>query len=469
MKKFFLLCLTALAISSFCFCQLASLKGPSVDFKHGKLKVHESKRFLCFEDGTPFFYLGDTGWELFHRLNMDEAEQYLENRRQKGFTVIQAVVLAELDGLETPNANGDKPLIGNDPLKPNEKYFLHVDKIVKMAESKGIFIGMLPTWGDKVDKSGWGKGPEIFNPDNAFKYGQWLGTRYKNSPNIIWINGGDRKGGDKNFPVWDALAKGIKSVDSNHLMTFHPWGESSSSAWFHSCDWLDFNMIQTGHGQRSYAIYKRMLVPDYNLQPVKPCMDGEPRYEDHPVGWNPGILGWFDDADVRQAAYWNIFSGALGHTYGCHPIWQMMDAGREPIGLARHTWKEVLDLPGAGDMIHVRRLMESRPFFSRIPDQSLIANEYLPENDMIVATRGDGYAMVYIPTGWPAEIRTGKLGFAEISAWWYDPRTGEAKDAGKISTTGVIQLATPTGGRGNDWVLVLDDATRNFPAPGMVR
>src|SRR5664279_2197427 len=74
-------------------------QGPSVDFKHGNLKVSENKHFLEFEDGTPFFYLGDTGWELFHRLNKEETEKYLENRRSKGFTVIQAVALAELDGL----------------------------------------------------------------------------------------------------------------------------------------------------------------------------------------------------------------------------------------------------------------------------------------------------------------------------------------------------------------------------------
>ena len=126
-------------------------KGPSADFSHGKLKVSDNKRFLVYEDGTPFYYLGDTGWELFHRLNKEETEKYLENRRAKGFTVIQAVALAELDGLNTPNAEGNKPLIDNDPLKPNEAYFAHVDWVIKKAEEKGIFIGLLPTWGDKVD------------------------------------------------------------------------------------------------------------------------------------------------------------------------------------------------------------------------------------------------------------------------------------------------------------------------------
>ena len=78
---------------------------------HGRVTVHENQRFLRYEDGTPFFYLGDTAWELFHRLNEDEARMYLSDRARKGYTVIQAVVLGELDGLRVPNANGDRPFL----------------------------------------------------------------------------------------------------------------------------------------------------------------------------------------------------------------------------------------------------------------------------------------------------------------------------------------------------------------------
>ena len=441
-------------------------EGTSIDFKHGKLKISENRRFLVFEDGAPFFYLGDTAWEMFHRLDKTQTEKYLENRREKGFTVIQSVALSELDGLITPNAEGNKPLIDNDPLKPNEAYFAHMDWAIKKAGEKGIFIGLLPTWGDKVEKQTWGKGPVIFNKDNAFMYGKWIGNRYKDYPNIIWINGGDRDGGGKNKEIWDAIAHGIKSVEKNHLMTLHPWGERSSSEWYQQSDWLDFNMCQTGHGQRSYAIYKKIIVRDYNLKPIKPCFDGEPRYEDHPVGWKPEILGWFDDADVRQAMYWDLFSGGFGHTYGCHPIWQMLAPGREPVGLARHNWTDVLDLPGAWDLIHARRLMESRPFTSRVPDQSLIAPAYYPETDYVVATRGDGYAMVYFPTGMQASIELDKIGAKAINAWWFDPHNGEAKLIGNIAAKGLKTFTPPTKDRGNDWILVLDDAAKNFKAPG---
>lgn len=460
-----------LTILSFCFiqCLYAQEKiweGPSIDFSHGKLKVSNNNRFLVFEDETPFFYLADTGWELFHRLTKAEIEKYLENRREKGFTVIQAVILAELDGLNTPNMEGEKPLINNDPTKINEAYFKHVDWVIKKAEEKGIFIGLLPTWGDKVDKQ-WGVGPIIFNAENAKKYGEIIGNRYKDYKNIIWINGGDRVGGGDNFPIWNALAAGIKKADKNHLMTFHPMGGNSSSKWFHNEDWLDFNMMQTGHGERSYAAYIKLLIPDYNLEPVKPTFDGEPRYEDHPYNWQPEILGWFDDADVRQAMYWNLFTGGFGHTYGCHAIWQMLAPGRQPIGFARNSWEADLNLPGAWDVIHARNLMESRPFTDRVPFQQIVKNEYVPETETIVATRGKEYIMVYIPTGRGAQIDLTLCGWAKAKGWWYNCKTGETSEIGEFDTNQQKTFQPKTGGRGNDWVLVIDNKNTEFNNPGI--
>lgn len=443
--------------------------GPSVDFNHGKLKVSENKRFLQFTDGTPFFYLGDTGWELFHRLDSSETEKYLENRRAKGYNVIQAVVLAELDGLNTPNRNGDIPLYDHDPLKPNEKYFQYVDYVVKLAESKGIFIGMLPTWGDKVVLNQWGTGPVIFNKDNAYLYGQWIGKRYKDFRNIIWINGGDRQADGELKEVWDALARGIKSTDPNHLMTFHPMGGSSSSQNFHQSEWLDFNMSQTGHCNRDFSPYVTLIRRDYDLKPLKPCMDGEPRYEDHPVCWNPDVLGWFNDVDIRQAAYWSVFSGSFGHTYGCNPIWQMHTPEKKQIGYVRNTWQTGLDLPGSFQIGNIRKLIESRPFFSRVPAQELIVNEYNSEIRHIVATRGEGYAMVYIPHhDNQAEIDLSKLGFINANLWWYNPQDGTAQNAGKLECKGRYSFKAPKREGGNDWVLVIDQLEKGYKKPGNV-
>ena len=128
-------------------------------FAHGRLKVSANKRYLVHQNGTPFFWLGDTAWELFHRLNREEADQYLKRRAEQGFTVVQAVALAEFDGLKEPNPYGDTPLLEQRPGKPNEAYFKHVDYIVDKAAQYGIVIAFLPTWGDKVFKNTWGQGP----------------------------------------------------------------------------------------------------------------------------------------------------------------------------------------------------------------------------------------------------------------------------------------------------------------------
>ncbi len=151
-----------------------------------QFSVSDNRRYLL-KDGKPFFWLGDTGWELFHRLNRDEADRYLKTRSEQGFTVVQAVVLAEMDGMRVPNANGDIPFFDQDLDKPNEQYFAHVDYIIDRADHYHMNIAILPTWGDKVFADRWGKGPAIFNPRNAASYASWLANRYKDRTNIIWI------------------------------------------------------------------------------------------------------------------------------------------------------------------------------------------------------------------------------------------------------------------------------------------
>jgi len=448
--------------------------GPSVDFKHGNLKVSENRHFLEFEDGTPFFYLGDTGWELFHRLNKEETEKYLENRRSKGFTVIQAVVLAELDGLNTPNAEGNKPLINNNPLTPNEKYFEHVDWIIKKAEEKGIFIGILPTWGDKWNRK-WGLGPQIFNPENAKAYGKFIGQRYKNSPNIIWILGGDRPIElEIQRQIIIAMAEGLREGDGGrHLISFHPTGGAGSSQILHNEPWLDFNMRQNGHGL-SYTESYHMTNDDYRIEPPKPVIDAEPVYEDHPINFNPDANGHSTSADVRRPLYWDLFSGAFGHTYGHHSVWQMYGPSHDPINRPLMPWYEAIDQPGAGQMMYGRLLMESRPFLTRIPDNSIIVTDKIasaiPGNGSYkyVATRDmDGtYAMVYVPVGRKFSVRMDAIKGKEVVAWWFNPRNGEAKEIGKYSNTGIQTFNTPTPGENLDWLLILDDATKKYPAPG---
>jgi hypothetical protein len=463
-----------ICLSILSFSQEKQWSGKSVDLSHGKLKVSDNKRYLVFEDGTPFFYLGDTGWELFHRLNKDETEKYLENRRAKGFTVIQAVVLAEVDGLNTPNAEGNKPLINNDPAKPDEAYFAHVDWVIKKAAEKGIFIGLLPTWGDKWNRK-WGTGPQIFNPENAMIYGKFIGERYKNSPNIIWILGGDRPiEMEYHRQIIAAMAEGIRKGDGgSHLISFHPTGGQGSSQLLHNEPWLDFNMRQNGHSL-SFTERYYMTNDDYRIEPPKPVIDAEPVYEDHPINFNPDANSHSTSADVRRPLYWDLFTGAFGHTYGHHSVWQMWTPERAPINRPLMPWYEAIDQPGAGQMMYGRLLIESRPFLTRIPDNSIIVPDVVASavpgagSYRYVATRDqDGtYAMIYAPVGRKFNVKMDVIKGKEIVAWWFNPRNGEATMIGKFNNTGVQTFIPPTAGENLDWILVLDDASKKYPAPG---
>lgn len=443
-----------------------------------RLKISENKRFLVTAEGKPFFYLGDTAWELFHRLNREQADEYLTDRARKQFTVIQAVAIAELDGHTDPNPYGHLPLVDLDPAKPAVKdgpdndYWDHVDYIVNKAESLGLVVGFLPTWGrywhDKVRD-----GKPLFNEANAAIYGEWLGRRYQDKP-IIWILGGDRNvENDDQRAVLRAMALGLRKGDGgNHLITLHPCGGCGSSQWFHDAEWLDFNMRQNGHVAEFTGRYDRTRA-DYDRTPVKPVLDGEPIYEDHPVSFKAKELGHSIGSDVRRPLYWNLFAGACGHTYGHHSVWQMWSSGKPPINNPLMPWNEAIHQPGAAQMQFGRKLIESRPFLTRVPDDSIIASHRVPTSIpgagryRLVATRDESgsYAMVYAPVGRKFSVHMDKISGPQVKAWWFNPRDGSAKQAGTFDNKGVREFTPPDYGEMLDWVLVLDDASKGYAAP----
>ncbi|MDQ8186554.1 DUF4038 domain-containing protein [Pelagicoccus sp. SDUM812002] len=390
-------------------------------------QVSENGRFLETSDGQPYFWLADTAWSLFHHLDREEATVYLEKRSEQGFNVVMAVALAEPDGLRTENAYGELPLHDLDPSRPNEAYFEHIDFVVAKANELGITIGLLPTWGDKFNLK-WGVGPEVFDPQNAFDYGQFIGSRYADT-SVVWILGGDRSPESQaHLDIIHAMARGIQAGDHRgHLMTYHPQGHRSSSLYFHESDWLDFNLHQSGHGNVDFANYKATLR-DYALVPTKPAMDGEPCYEDHPVNWKPE-LGWFDEFDARRAGYWSILSGASGHAYGHHSVWQMWEPGREPISSARTLWQEAIDYPGARQLGYLRKAFESIPWYDLSPkSELLVSGPSTGANAVLVAASPDhSTVLAYTPHGESFTIQLPGIKTSKIDAQWFNPRDGDSQ------------------------------------------
>ncbi len=440
-----------------------------------RIHVSENRRFLVTASNEPFFWLGDTAWELFHRLNLAEVDEFFKNRQEKGFTVIQAVLLGEVDGLNTPNANGDRPFYDNDPTRPVEGYFTFVDQVVQLAERYGLYLGMLPTWGDKVTHM-WGAGPLVFNPENARIYGQFLGKRYGNSANILWILGGDRPAfiPDHDYrPIWRAMAAGIdEGCEYRSFKTYHPMGGHSTSAWLQDEEWLYMHMIQSGHGSGHDVPIWEMVAHDYALSPTRPVLDGEPNYEDHPVSpwptWDPAN-GYFDDYDVRKQVYRSVFAGGCGVTYGHQSIWQFITPQRQPITYPLILdWRLALDRPAATQVGYLRSLMLSRPFLSRIPDQELVVSDPGAGGDHVRATRDEQgtYAMIYLASHKPVDVRLDCIHDENVRAWWFDPRTGKTSMIG-IFPAECVATFNPLPS-GPDSVLVLDGSSFNYSSPGSV-
>lgn len=432
-----------------------------------RLVVAANRRYLAYEDGTPFFYLGDTAWQLFHRLNREEADLYLADRAGKGFTVIQAVVLAELGGPETPNPYGDLPLEDLDPGRPNEAYFQHVDYIVDKAAELGLFIGMLPTWGRYWSRT-LGKGPRIFTAANAREYGCYLGRRYRDKP-LIWILGGDMNvKTEEERAIIAAMAAGLREGDGGtHLITYHPRGPGRSAELWHDEAWLDFNMCQSSHGAHDHD-NGLFIAGDYALDPPKPTLDGEPRYETIPVGFyykDVSRYDRFDDFDVRQAAYWSLLAGACGFTYGNNNVWQMWAPGREPVFFANTPWHEALQHPGAWQMGHMRRLFESRSFQKLRPDQGLILDGPAAGGAKIRAARAEdgSFAFVYSPYGEPFTLDKRMMQAKWLQETWYDPRYGSSYRVHATDTSAFQTYAPPTQGRGHDWLLIIEATEGDFP------
>ena len=311
--------------------------------------------------------------------------------------------------------------------------------------------------------------------EEAKAYGTFLAERYKDNPNIVWIIGGDTRG-DVKTEVWETLARTIRSIDKNHLMTFHPFGRTMSATWFNDADWLDFNMFQSGH--RRYGQTKgdgdnladsnvaednwRYVEASLAKKPLKPVLDAEPSYEGIPHGLhNPKECRWTAD-DVRRYAYWSVFAGSFGHTYGNNSIMQFYREGYAPAYGAQETWQEALKDEGFNQMKYLKELILRFPFFERIPDQSVIAGTNGERYDRAIATRGNDYLLVYNYSARPMQIDLTKISGEKKKAWWFNPQNGSMTYIGEFeSKVADFQYDAPYM-RGEDRVLVVTDVLKDY-------
>ncbi len=346
---------------------------------------------------------------------------------------------------------GDEAFVDNNPGTPDTTpgnhpadsaeydYWDHVEYIIDEANLHGLYINFLPIFGVKE-----GEGYNFLTPENAYRYGLFIGKRFKNKTNIIWCMGGDvLADNDLKKSVWNLLAKGVTegvagSEDySKTFMTYHVRGGHSSSEYFRDAPWLDFHMLQTWSAYTS--IYSAVSA-DYALEPIKPVLHGEGAYEDGPEYPTKPITPHV----IRKQAYWAFFAGGL-HTYGNSNVWNF---GTSPYYVSQ-DWKAALHAPGAEDLSVARSILEAVDWWKYVPDQSAIVNGEGSGDSLnaaMLSYMGDRI-LVYFSHPTSITVDVTKIYTPESTrAAWIDPQSGKWHKLGALPNIPSQQFTTPA-----DW------------------
>jgi hypothetical protein len=420
------------------------------------LKIAAHKRYLVDQNNAPFLVQGDSPWSLIVAVSDDGVEQYLKNRRQKGFNAIIVNLLEHHFSPHPPlNLAGEGPFTTpGDFSTPNERYFAHADWVIRKAAENSILVVIYPfTLGYMGTDEGWVEEMLANGPEKCLNFGRYLGKRYKDFDNIVWILAGDRHPTGAILEDIDLLALGIKEYDQRHLISAHCEPEHSAAEDFSGGGWLDFNTTYT------YGIVHIKLLQDYNRTPVMPSILVESSYEgEHNAS----------EVQIRRQAYWAVLCGAFGHFFGNSPLWHLEGPGY-PLFPSNITWQQAMDLPGSVGMQIWGELFRSRRWYDLIPDQKheVVTSglgEFKGLDYLAAARTPDGSTVIaYMPTSRTISVDMSKIAGSQVKAWWFDPRSGKASAAGTFPTSRRHEFTPPREG---DWVLVLDDAARQLPAPG---
>lgn len=384
----------------------------------GSIRVSPNGRYFVDANGEPFFWLGDTQWQLFREFTLEDAAEVLRRRKAQEFSAIQIMITGEGDGTK-PNLAGETPWLGNDPAAPNEAFFRNADAVVEaaLATDQVLVLGVY----HKTQR-------ETIPLEKARAYARWIAERYRDAPHVIWTMYPEAK--DEYVPIMHELVAGLREGDGGtHLITVHPDPSPASSSFIHEEEWLDFNMIQTWH---DLGLNVPMVRDDYARTPAKPTVMAEGGYETAPhtgPPWTP--------LDCRRQAWWSYLCGGH-HSYGHHGNWT-----------SPGTWRDWIDSPGARHMTVCRQVLTALPrWWDLAPEQDLIVSGAGEGEGQNVAARSasDDWALVYLIGTATVSINMARVCGGNASrASWVDPTTGERAEIGHQPKVGEAPFTTPTG------------------------
>jgi hypothetical protein len=418
---------------------------------HFPLKISENRRYFIDQDGKPFLYHADTGWQIFTQLTTNEAIEYLSFRKKQGFNTIQVQLVMSP---EQVNRYGHKPFLGdNDFSRPDEAYYDHVVKIISKADSMGILIVMSQPWLGCCQEGFGGRPDKPFQkngPEKSRKYGEYLGKKFAQFKNLFWIMGGDNDPkGDREslFSFFDGL---YETAPKYQLMTYHASPPHSSTDLFQYANWLGFCFIYTYWREKPNEWITADLLPhvyeaalrEWSKSDIMPFVLGESQYEgtgkiDNDMG-NPQI--------IRRQAYWTILCGGAGEAYGSD-LWNFPS-----------NWREIMNYQGARQMGHFIRFFEQFTWWKLVPDvkhQGVVAgygNWSKPDYVTTAISEDKNLMISYIPQIQSVTVDFGFLNGSTFVCTFYDPRTVKVVKEFKTDKKTVQRIASPPG---EDLLLVI--------------
>jgi len=389
MLRLYILCCLCIFINVFSLAQSKSI-----------IQVSGDKHYFIDKAGKPFFWLGDTEWELFHQLSVPDAKALLLKRQKQGFTVIQVMVTGVFREWAMQKGNpidtSNEAWIHGDPSRINEAYFKRVDSIVDYAATLDLVLVIGVYHSQDVDH-------ERVTISNAKTWATWLAKRYSHSLNIVWSMYPHAT--SASLSILNEIIQGIHDGDgSRHLITVHPDPSPTSSSFFYPAQWLSFNTLQTWNtGFINYT----MVLRDYRNIPQLPVVNGEARYEEED-GTTP--------EDTRRAGYFSMLAGGF-YSYGHQDNWR-----------SAATWRSWYASPGAKQMQVMKTIFEHITWWDLVPDSTILINH--TEGNVTAISAKKKWIITYLSK--PQTIHVSKKYntlLKNSTIVWIDPVTGQTMPA----------------------------------------
>jgi hypothetical protein len=404
------------------------------------IRVSEDRRLLHDASGRPFLLTGDSAWSLMGELSQEEADVYLADRQSRGFNAILVSLIEYRFSRNAPSNFYKEPPFepGGNFVRPNDAYFANVDWVLRRARERGLLVLLVPCYlGIDGGSEGWYQSMRVAGPGALYGYGRYLGARYREFDNIIWVQGGDHDPAEKELV--DAVARGIAEVDPSALQTFHGSPNTVGSTHWGEVPWLGVDTLYTYEDAAGAALKRHREGPSIPFILIESAYEGE-------RGTN--------EQSLRAIAYGAILSGASGQVFGNNPVWHFSGPG---LYEQSHSWRDALGSRGAASMTNLKNLFDNVDWWRLRPAEQSLVQAAAPGSAVAARSADGDLAVIYISALRETIVDSAQL--VADKARWYDPSSGRWHDTTGVSdqiTGHLYTVPRPTNDAGfSDWVLVL--------------